>query len=501
MIRADPDLCIYLACAALLTNKTDIAAAWVEEVDKDRGEGLSNDSRGRLMGIRAYLAYARGVEVDPAIHWAEDALTLMDPEDHFFRLIVLSLLGQIQRQAGSVPAAIHSYEEAIQTAQSHLNKDARPANTGLAVLQGNLVISYVIHGERRRAIAYCQEALHRYIDARGQVVPQSLFLYMTWAEACFQGNELAETRRAIELGIEQSRRMGTSLTVVGGVDIVAALSFLNGDHEAARTVLRATQDEALRLGLPWIASHAAAVEAWLELQAGNMAAVENWARNNYLPPAMEFNPLYTIEQLLYIRLLIARGEVQEALVQLAHMQVQAEQGERFMLLSEIEILQALAQDGLGEQAAALRLIERAARRAAPEGCYRVFLNDDTTGLVKKVIAGLHKDKDIQLAAFLNQVLVESGLEAGSAARPAGVLTPARPEKPAELIETLTPRELEVLQLMAEGFSNAEIARRLYLTVNTLKAHSNSIYGKLDVHSRIQAVNRARELGLLSSAVN
>lgn len=63
-------------------------------------------------------------------------------------------------------------------------------------------------------------------------------------------------------------------------------------------------------------------------------------------------------------------------------------------------------------------------------------------------------------------------------------------------EPLTPRELEVLQLMAGGLSNAEIARKLYLTINTLKAHTNSIYGKLDVHSRMQAVNRGRELGIL-----
>jgi len=64
------------------------------------------------------------------------------------------------------------------------------------------------------------------------------------------------------------------------------------------------------------------------------------------------------------------------------------------------------------------------------------------------------------------------------------------------VEALTPRELEVLQLMAAGLSNAEIARKLYLTVNTLKAHTNSIYGKLDVHSRMQAVNRGRQLGIL-----
>jgi len=298
--------------------------------------------------------------------------------------------------------------------------------------------------------------------------------------------------------------MGTSLTVVGGGNILAGLDFLNGDREAARAGIRATQDEALRLGLPWIGSHAAAVGAWLELQAGNQAAVENWARDHYHAETKGSNPLYTVEQLVFTRLLIARGEYQAALELLAGMRLQAEQGERFQLLSEIEILQALALEGQGHESAALECFERAARRCAPEGSLRIFLNDDTTGLAKKLIASLSIDKNDRLGAFLNQILVDSGLGAAPAPRterPASLLGARSAGKPAEMVEAITPRELDVLQLMAEGLSNAEIARRLYLTVNTLKAHTNSIYGKLDVHSRLQAVNRARVLGLLSPGPN
>lgn len=64
------------------------------------------------------------------------------------------------------------------------------------------------------------------------------------------------------------------------------------------------------------------------------------------------------------------------------------------------------------------------------------------------------------------------------------------------IDPLSRRELEVLSLMAEGLSNAEIALRLVLSLNTLKAHTNSIFTKLDVHSRMQAVKKARESKIL-----
>jgi LuxR family maltose regulon positive regulatory protein len=67
-----------------------------------------------------------------------------------------------------------------------------------------------------------------------------------------------------------------------------------------------------------------------------------------------------------------------------------------------------------------------------------------------------------------------------------------------LIEPLTERELEVLELFAEGLTNREIASRLFLALNTVKAHSRNIYGKLGVHNRTQAVARARALGVLPS---
>lgn len=66
-----------------------------------------------------------------------------------------------------------------------------------------------------------------------------------------------------------------------------------------------------------------------------------------------------------------------------------------------------------------------------------------------------------------------------------------------LVEPLTPRELEILTSLADGWSNAEIAERHFVSVNTVKTHLRQIYGKLQVTRRVQAVTRARELGLLS----
>jgi LuxR family maltose regulon positive regulatory protein len=65
-----------------------------------------------------------------------------------------------------------------------------------------------------------------------------------------------------------------------------------------------------------------------------------------------------------------------------------------------------------------------------------------------------------------------------------------------MIEPLSDREMEILQLVAEGLSNREIAQRLVLSLSTVKWHTSNIYGKLGVKNRTQAVARSREMGLV-----
>jgi ATP/maltotriose-dependent transcriptional regulator MalT len=68
----------------------------------------------------------------------------------------------------------------------------------------------------------------------------------------------------------------------------------------------------------------------------------------------------------------------------------------------------------------------------------------------------------------------------------------------QLVEQLTQRELEILRLIADGLSYAEISNRLVIGLNTVRFHVKNIYGKLEVHGRTQAIVQARKLHLLPS---
>jgi LuxR family maltose regulon positive regulatory protein len=66
----------------------------------------------------------------------------------------------------------------------------------------------------------------------------------------------------------------------------------------------------------------------------------------------------------------------------------------------------------------------------------------------------------------------------------------------DMLDLLTERELEVLRLICEGYSNQDIASELVVTIHTVKTHASNIYGKLGVRSRTQAIAHARDLGLV-----
>ena len=155
---------------------------------------------------------------------------------------------------------------------------------------------------------------------------------------------------------------------------------------------------------------------------------------------------------------------------------------------QILILQAVAFEAGGEPSQAMSALEQALAVAEPGGFVRIFVNEGPSMarlLYEAASRGIAPDYARRLLAAFPMIEPE---QAG----------PSRIQAhESELIESLSEREREVLQLVAEGLTNREIADRLFLSLNTVKAHTRNIYGKLNVHSRTQAIARSQELGLLA----
>jgi LuxR family maltose regulon positive regulatory protein len=151
----------------------------------------------------------------------------------------------------------------------------------------------------------------------------------------------------------------------------------------------------------------------------------------------------------------------------------------------ILILQALALQALGEGDQALIALERALSLAEPEGYVRAFIAEGAPMaelLRQAAVKGIRSDYVRKLLAALENEAVD--------ARRTSHLAPS------SLIEPLSERELEVLRLLTTHLSGTEIAQELVVSVNTIRSHKKNIYGKLNVHTRADAVRRAKELGVL-----
>jgi LuxR family maltose regulon positive regulatory protein len=154
---------------------------------------------------------------------------------------------------------------------------------------------------------------------------------------------------------------------------------------------------------------------------------------------------------------------------------------------KVMVLQAVALYAHGEKNNAMQLLGETLALAEPGGFIRIFIDEGSP------MAELLSEAAVQgvMPAYVARLV-----GAFEAEKQASANISHRTPTPQPLIEPLSQRELEVLQLIADGLSNREIAARLFLAEVTVKGHNQRIFGKLQVQRRTEAVARARELGLL-----
>jgi LuxR family maltose regulon positive regulatory protein len=151
------------------------------------------------------------------------------------------------------------------------------------------------------------------------------------------------------------------------------------------------------------------------------------------------------------------------------------------------------------------MLHKALTLAEPEGYIRTFVDEGEAMRLMIldfrfwIAEQTHVANRGQLSVYSDQLLVAFPAAQQSGSQP-GIVAPPSIQPPTSnlqnLVEPLSARELEILDLMAAGLSNQEIADRLIITLGTVKSHANHIFAKLGVQGRVKAINRARELALI-----
>lgn len=408
--------------------------------------------------------------VQQAKDLVRQTLAHIPQDDPISRFRAPAILGMAHARAGEIAEAQAAFSQAAEIAlAAGLAFAAVPFLCNLAEVQ-------IAQARLRQAMQACEQAGPlAIVDG----VPASVagFVGLETAKILYEWDDLHTAERHLVEGLELLSQGGISESFGSGHAVLAQIKQALGDREgalaAAQQAVRITQRE----NVPRLIGLTRAYQVRVWLAQGQIDLASRWAHDYRQAGRTEY--LREFEDLTLARVLLAEGRSAEALALLDARLLPAEAAGRMSAVIEIQALRALALPATDE---ALNALQQALSLAEPEGYVRLFLDlgEPMRALLKRAAArGI-------VPQYVSRLL--------AAFEPARKVDDARAPQP--LVEPLTGRELDVLRLLAEDLSNLEIGRRLFISVPTVKSHTRSIYGKLGVHSREEAVARVRALGIL-----
>ncbi|WP_404380486.1 LuxR C-terminal-related transcriptional regulator [Knoellia locipacati] len=478
------------AAAALAAGARDddLAAAWTDTDDLRTAPAT-------IAIYRASLAQARG-DVAGTVRHARDAVELAGPEDHFVRGAGSGFLGLAAWAEGNIKEALSTFSEALRSLHAAGNFADELGSTIV------LADMWVASGRPSRARRLCEQALHAASNGGYPYQRATADLHVALAELDCELGELASA----EAHLETARVLGerTSITENRHRWFVAMsqVRAAGGDYDAANGLL--DQAESLyRHGFYPDIRPIAAMKARVQIAAGVLVSAVGWADVRGIGVADEADYLREYEHLTLARLQLAqhrdvprsdpaRGASLVALLGfLGRLHAAATDAGRDGSVHEIRVLQALAQHAHGDLPAALAALNRALSEAPePDSNVRLYLDEGPPMLT--LLNHLASTTDPVTGAERGDGVRERALRLLKRAQPVnGTQGPQQ-----ATAETLSQRELEVIRLLGSKLTGPEIARELYVSINTLRTHTKRIFTKLDANTRAAAVHRARERGLL-----
>ncbi len=494
VVRTRPGLCVAHAWALAYAGQRESIESYLQDAERllvdpphDAGEQAI---AGHIAAIRGYAAWLGG-EGERAVEWTRRALEWVPEKDHLTRSLTVATLGNALLLIGELDEAERALTEAMDV--SRAGRDTHVAMMVSASL-ADLLLS---RAELHRTAAVCR----RMLGIGGNTLLETSWLSPAAGNPCaFLAYVLCEWNdlpAAIELarhGLELSRQWGQADSLMVNYLCLAEMLRANGDIDEAFQVLQTARKLATSVS-SWFTALLTTQEARLYLSRGNMAVVSRWFEEFVSETEGQIVVQWPFQTFFAARVLIAEGRTNKALQLLGQFLDVVQQQKATGHVIGVLTLQAVALQLQGETESALAVLTRALTLAEPENYVRRFVEGGAPLYDLLVQVAARGVAPAYVARLLEAFGGERGVRQPPLYRPAPV--PGATALPLSIIvEPLSRREQEILRLLSGGLSNREIAEVMFISIGTVKNHLKSIYSKLDVNNRTQAVNRARELGLL-----
>ena len=480
-VAMSPELLSLHAWALFETGQVGAAVALAER--HLASSGARGPAEGRLLVLRALMATVTGPDAQSL---ALEGLELVGGDLLFRSMGLLA--------AGLATLARGDYEAAVETLRAGYETALLTGNPNAVLLAVNpLGQALALAGHPGEAEAICRAVLTQQADGHGRPRLIAWPARVVLGIVRYEANDLVEARLELEAGFDAARQMGIGRPVLGwAISYLALVRLACGDRDGAFEALRTSQRDLRTTGIA-LPGQAGEIEARLLVRQGDVAGAARWA-DRASPEAPPGSPLWEVLRrsmdVTIARVRLAQGRREEARELLAQARSGLEASGAVADLVSVGILEAAVAEASGRRAEALRALEHAVTRAAPGGYVRRFVDDGagTAHLLPLVRRTAPTFVDTLIEAVADGA---TGRSATAVARGSGL----REDADGQLVEALTPRELDVLRLMAQGASNADIAASLTVSLGTAKWHVGHVLAKLGATSRTQALVRAQRVGL------
>lgn len=439
---------------------------------------------------RFYLGQARG-----AVASARKGLELLPMQAGHIRSMAHCVLADGLQMQGEVDQAVSSIKEA-------LRDPAWPAVLRARVLHG-LSIVYFFEGDLAGVLEAASECLQ--IATEFQLPESMSYGRYDLGVVHYLRNEFAQAEPYL-LALLADRALSTPTYLAFGVFALALMYHSQGRGSEAMQLIELVSTHLQERAHTVAQTITRAFSVELAIRQGRVAEACHLSENvdfDIRPPRWYFY----VPQLTRCKLLLAQGTAEslaEALVRLDTLEEEMRKINRNHIRIDALALLALVYRALGEEETALRQLSTAIHLGTRGGFIRNFV--DLGPPMADLLGRLQRQEGVlQSSSLLYLTQILAAFPAGDQAGPPPAPGTSRPALdygegalpfPAPLVEPLTRRELEILKLLATELYPQEMASELFLSVTTVRTHIRNIYAKFDVHSRFEAIHRARELGLL-----
>jgi LuxR family maltose regulon positive regulatory protein len=491
LVYSRPWLCIYEAYSHSWFGELDEADRLLEAAEKRiRSEILAPDAHA-MLGLLAYVksrVTAMRGDIHQAIDFCLEAREYVPATNLALQLDTHITLGYEYFLNGDYANASPILNKTIQlgvNAGAVINTVA--ASCALARL-------YAVQGLLNKSYEAFQMAAQLIPEARGQHLGARALVEVGIADVLCEWNELDAALVHIKQGLDMLPWWDKADDLALAYITLARIHHAQGNRGDALEAVEKAIQIIQRRGVFSEARHAAEVaQVKLWLAQGDLQAANRWAASQ--EERLNSDDLFRFENELTLitlaRVYMAQKKPDEAITLLMNLEKTARSAGRMGRLIEIILLKALAMRGIGDSEHAFLALAECLALAEPEGYVRVFLDEGQP--VQMLLVQWLALADVgHLRDYTVYLLSQFDAEAHVVAAEQEKASPA-----SNLVEPLSLRELEVLHLIALGKTNRQIARQLIVASGTVKAHTSSIYRKLDVANRTEAVARARQLGILS----